>query len=970
MFNSLYKSILLFFITITVAQYADSTPIAGFKRDEVASNLTLPTSMAFAPDGRLFITEQVGRIRIIKNGQLLPTPFATIPAFTRDERGLLGLAVDPNFAQNRRIFIYYTANSNPPRNTVSMLTASSNNPDVAESGENILLQVGSTEGYHNGGALHFGQDGMLYIAVGDLHTATTAQPHSQNIRNLFGKILRVDVRSGQLQVPADNPFVGVSGARGEVWALGFRNPFTFAPDPSSSTIYINDVGQGSGNKRSVEEINPLVKGGNYGWPTCEGSCNNNGFINPVHQYNGGDDGGCAITGGTFYRGRNFPSSFSGSYFYADYCGGWIKRRDANGAISTFDNGSGISRIIDLDVNPITGALYAIQFEGGKIHKFESTAPQPNGSPRAVFSISPESGNAPLNVQFDASASTDPEGSPLTYRWDFGDNTSGTGVKVSHNYARSGNFRVTLTVTDNNQNSDEETQTVRVLGSGGNAPRPAIIANDTFIAGSKINFSVSAQDTEDGELSANSLAWKVDLLHHPETDSTHHRHPVIPETTGKLSDSFDVSTTNHSDDIDIWFRITLKATDSSGKTTEITRDIKPRLVTFNINSEPAGLEINVNGRAIKTPVNGQAIIGVQKQLSINSRQNLNGKNYTFSKWSNNQPATQSYIVSNTDTTLTAIFTDDSGVPNPNPNKNLCSDLDGDKITDVVMLKGNTLSQMFSRQNYNVVAGKLSPTNPVMGEFPWGIGVADLSSTTSGWRLSGDGSQTISVATQWGLAGCDFDGDKIADLAGFNPPTKEFIFKSSKTGVEQKSSLSIPNSVTVKLVTCGNVLGTDIAEIVLLETTPVLATTTRLNKRATESRNLTVYTVNGVRNSELRVSSSRKIDRIMVVDYPSTPRPVYLEVRKSYIKIRSPRGRIGSNRISNGQNRTRAVRTSDVLFGEFSNSKTGILTLGLSGKWGMIPISTRRTASRQQATTIIPKDGGSLSSLVQCVRAIKR
>lgn len=263
---------------------------SGFADTPVVSGLDSPTAMAFAPDGRLFVCQQGGQLRVIKNGALLPTPFVTLDVNTSSERGLLGIAFDPNFSTNKYIYLYYTA----PilRNRVSRFTA---NGDVAVSGSEVkLLELNdvSGAGNHNGGAMHFGPDGKLYIAVGENNNPSNAQ----TLGNLLGKVLRIN-RDGT--IPSDNPFyTTATGANRAIWALGLRNPFTFAFHPNNGRMFINDVGQ-----NTWEEVNEGTPGANFGWPTTEGPTTDARFNGPVYAYKHSNStpSGCAITGGTFTR---------------------------------------------------------------------------------------------------------------------------------------------------------------------------------------------------------------------------------------------------------------------------------------------------------------------------------------------------------------------------------------------------------------------------------------------------------------------------------------------------------------------------------------------------------------------------------------------------------------------------------------------------------------------------------------------
>ena len=229
----------------------------------VVGGLSFPSAMEFAPDGRLFVAEQGGSLRVIKNDKLLPTPFLSVSVATGFDRGLIGITFDPDFKNNKFVYIHYTRSS-PIEGRVSRFTASATNPDVAVPGSEVVIldNIPSPTDAHQGGAIHFGKDGKLYIGVGDGGLDDKYGKNSQDLSNLKGKILRIN-KDGS--IPADNPFVDQAGKRGEIWAYGLRNPYTFAVDPVDGKIYVNDVGFAD-----WEEVNLLQKGANYGWPTCEG----------------------------------------------------------------------------------------------------------------------------------------------------------------------------------------------------------------------------------------------------------------------------------------------------------------------------------------------------------------------------------------------------------------------------------------------------------------------------------------------------------------------------------------------------------------------------------------------------------------------------------------------------------------------------------------------------------------------------
>jgi glucose/arabinose dehydrogenase len=323
------------------------------------------TSMAFAPDGRLFVCQQNGAIRVIPvGGTTLATPFHTFTVTNQGEQGLLGIAFHPNFASNGWIYVYYTSPTPTNHNRVSRITASSSNPNVSDTTETILLDDLPTLAIglnHNGGALHFSPiDGKLYVAIGEQGTASNAQ----SLGNRLGKVLRYN---DDISIPTDNPFYNTAtGANRAIWAYGLRNPFTFNFQPVTGRMFINDVGQST-----WEEINDGIAGSNYGWATTEGPTGNPAFRSPLYAYKHSNWAvtGNAIVGGAFYNPATvtFPASWVGNYFFGDLGGatggaGWVNRLDpANGyAAYAFARPGGV--VLGLEVGP-DGAVY-IMVSGG------------------------------------------------------------------------------------------------------------------------------------------------------------------------------------------------------------------------------------------------------------------------------------------------------------------------------------------------------------------------------------------------------------------------------------------------------------------------------------------------------------------------------------------------------------------------------------------------------------------------------
>ena len=357
----------------------------NFKQSQVASGLSDPTAMEFAPDGRLFVAEREGTLRVIEDGQLLSVPFVDISTSgqvdSRSGRGLLGVTFDPAFETGSPyVYLHYTQKGlgeDPSHNRVVRLKADPDNPDVAlEGSEEAVFEMDdlSSSTKHNGGAIHFGIDGMLYIPVGDNKRDRTAPLlNTQRLDNLFGKVLRIKPDG---DIPDDNPYSSdpeITGKNKAIWARGFRNPFTFDVQPGTGKIYVNDVGE-----QTWEEINELKKKENYGWPRVEGRESNPRFRNPIFAYKHDKlprtppaTSGCAITGGAFYNPETptFPNEYLGDYFFADFCNGWIRKFDPTATtkekrVRSFKAGSG-EMPVDLKVSQ-NGNLYYLSLGSGSV----------------------------------------------------------------------------------------------------------------------------------------------------------------------------------------------------------------------------------------------------------------------------------------------------------------------------------------------------------------------------------------------------------------------------------------------------------------------------------------------------------------------------------------------------------------------------------------------------------------------------
>jgi glucose/arabinose dehydrogenase len=641
---------------------------AGFS-DTLVTGVGSPTALAFTPDGRLLITTQGGTLRVW-NGSLLATPALTFPTSsicTSSERGLLGIALDPDFATNRWIYLFYTFKK-PNSSCVNRLSrftflsgAQQNQVDPAS--ELVLIDnMLSTAGNHNGGDVHIGKDGYLYVSLGDggCDYASPSQCAGSNDASrdqhvLTGKILRITRDGG---IPPSNPFQGAGTARcnvtgsttagnkcQETFAWGLRNPFRIAMDPNAAgtRFFINDVGQGA-----WEEIDEAQAGADYGWNCREGAHTNNtsgpcnptpsGMVDPIYEYS--HNTGCgSITGGAFVPNGLWPG-FDSAYLFSDYVCGKVFKLTQSGTWSAADfaTGLGSSSAVHLLFGPFGNgqALYYTTYaSGGQVRRISYNV-SGNNPPNAVAGASPASGSVPLAVTFDATGSSDPDaGDTLTYFWDFGDGTpevSTTSLTIQHTYTSAGTFTARLRARDNDF-AFSPAATVQVQ-PGNQAPVPSIqspAAAAEFAVGQQVVLQGSATDPEDGTLSSSSLSWTV-LLHHDT-----HTHPFLGPVTGNgiafmAPAPEDVAAAENS-----YLEIRLTATDSGGLPATATRNFQPNRVTLTLETSPSGRTLTLNGTPVTAPFPFTSWEGWTLPIGAPSQPGTGGGTLVFARWTDSRVA---------------------------------------------------------------------------------------------------------------------------------------------------------------------------------------------------------------------------------------------------------------------------------------------------------------------------------------------
>ena len=616
-----------------VAAPASAAPPPSFQTSlVVGSGLDGPSGFDIAPDGRIFVLERGGKVKLIKDGQLLAQPFVDLPSTATGDRGLIGIAFDPQFGvANHFVYFYYTG-----LDLLNHLVRFDASTDVATNGPVQIFQTQSpSQQLHVGGSIGFGPDGKLFLAVGDNGYPANAQ----NLSNPHGKILRINADGS---VPADNPFYGQPGKLGAIWAYGFRNPWRFQFDSATGRLYGGDVGD-----FSWEELNHIVKGGNYGWPLKEGVCTSGcaGFVDPIHAYphNGQS---AAVTGGPVYRGAMFPAAYQGRLFFGDYAQGFIRTAQLDAAgnvtgVEDFDATAG--SVVDLKVAG-DGSLYYVTYFPGELYRVTYNAT--SHVPVAVASANVTKGVPPLRVQFSSEGSRDPDGDPLSFRWDFGDGTASTAANPRKTFQNRGVFTVRLTVSDG-VNLTTARPIVIQVGIPPTLTVSAPVDGALYRAGDTITYNASAVDAAGFDL--NDAAIRTEVRFHHGT----HFHPFVGPLTGRVG-SFTIPSTGEAS-ADTWYEILVAATDTNGLSTTKSVRINPRKAHLTLATEPAGLGLVLDGVPVATPSTVEGVVGFRRELAAPpTATGADGTEYHFIGWVDGGLIRRVVTTPDSDTTYTARY----------------------------------------------------------------------------------------------------------------------------------------------------------------------------------------------------------------------------------------------------------------------------------------------------------------------------
>jgi glucose/arabinose dehydrogenase len=616
----------------SVAPLVASPLPPGFSMTVVTSALPRVTSMVAAPDGRLFVGQIDGTLWVLSNGQILPQPLIQIPAqVAYHQSGLLGMCLDPSFAQNGYLYAFYTESE--PRNRVSRFTVVGDRASLAS--EFVVWQnVHPTPADRNGGGVEFAADGTILISTGDQSVPASAS----SLANEDGKLLRVNADGS---IPIDNPYVEVPNAAPTIFALGFRNPFRICTDSLSAQRWVGDVG-GSG-LYAWEEVNAVAMGAHYGWPFQEGEAcyvptcapyTAAAFAyrhgDPTYYY-GVDQG--SITAGVVYRGTAFPQHYRGNLFIGDYANQWVRRLvlDAAGHVTgdlPFIEMPNAHAVVDMAVGA-EGALYLACFNGAagqpSVLRVDASAPG-NLPPVPVAVATPAQGLPPLAVQFDGQQSYDPDQSPfpLAYRWTFGDGAHATGPVAQHTYAQPGVYSALLSVDDGAGGIDSAPISIQI----GTPPTPTIVAplpGASYVAGQLIDLYGQATDAEDGTLPASAYTWRVDLVHGG------HTHPFFGPIVGEKHTRFTVPTSGHPPE-NTFYRVLLTVTDADGLSSTAIVNMSPAFVQIGIGTQPSGVPVFVEGQSESTPHAYNSLPGYEVAVEAQRWTMIAQEPWLFRSWS--------------------------------------------------------------------------------------------------------------------------------------------------------------------------------------------------------------------------------------------------------------------------------------------------------------------------------------------------
>ncbi len=754
-FSLLLTLLLPFFIFSPLVQA--SLPDRFFK-ETVASGFNQPVDLAQTPDGRIFVIEKGGVVKVVQNGAVRSQPFTTLTVSRNGERGLLGIALDPSFSTNRFVYLFYV-NENPLEYRITRYKENNNrgtNPTTI-----FTSPINPNSTTHFGGGLRFGKDSKLWFTIGD----NAVSANAQDLSNRFGKLLRINSDG---TIPSDNPFVNQANKMAEIWSYGLRNPWRFSFRSDGQPI-IGDVG---GDR--VEEVNIGVKGGNFGWPICEGACSNPGMINPIFSYPHNPTQSASITGGFIYNGQQFPAEFRNNYFYGDFVRGYIHRLvldSQNNITSDLDFESEAGTVVSM-LEGNDGSIYFVTIFPGALYRIHFS--NKNQPPVAKVSAKPTFGTIPLKVAFSSQGSSDPDGDNLTYEWEFGDGKKSREPNPKHVYKKKGKFTATLVVSDGKLKSKPE---IVQIFAGDLPPNINLIepsASDKYNAGQVIKFSATAIDQEDGEISERNFSWLITFHHRENPNEPDHVHPFLGPLDGVRSGQFTVP-----DNVErspfAWFEIKVTVRDKLGLTATVSRKILPNTVNMTINSSPVpNLVVNIDGVPFATNYTSGAIVNYKITVEAVTPISRDGVDYDFVSWSDGGVRLHTITVPNTDFSLTANYKRrQTSLPHAKQYSVVAGDI---KINGIVLYDNDSktgLVTLFEAESdYEAPFGASQVDNP------------DLQTAES---------TMARIASEMKISGCDGGCTIVTTLHWPSQPVQSQVVRNQSSPSPQATPSSTPASL---------------------------------------------------------------------------------------------------------------------------------------------------------------------------------
>ncbi len=679
-------------LALQAAPAAATTLPPGFSEQTLATGFSAPVAVETASDGRRFVAEKAGRVRVVNpDGTLRSAPLIDLRSKvnTFSDRGLLGMALDTNFDSNGYLYLLYVHELNPqtPDTSAPMVSRltrvtvkSDSTLENPSSPETVILGKDASGPcptpdntrdcipadyiWHTIGTVRSDPtDGTLWVGTGDTHPhaidSSSYRPY--DTETFAGKIMHIDRQGRGLP---NHPFcqsdTNLDHTCTKIYARGFRNPFRFTLRPGKGPV-VGDVGAGD-----EEEIDLIKPGENYGWPCYEGSVKTplydqearcqqeyakeggpDAATPPSWSYSQADGG--AVVAGPVYTGNEYPEEYRGDIFVGDYVQGWVKRLEVDAQdnvtqvhdfASDWAPGVDLEQLpngrigyVDIGFGATPSAVREFRFSGG------------NSPPTATASATPTAGDPPLAVQFTGGGSSDPDGDSLSYDWDFGDGSAGSPqANPSHTYTQSGTYDAALTVDDGKGNTD--TATVRINVGGNAAPEASVDApadESSYRGGEQVQLRGSATDREDGQIGTGGLSWQV-LLHH-----NTHVHEVGTFTGGTASFA---PLQDH--DLDSYYEIRLTATDGAGATDTETIEIRPEASELTLDSSPPGAQLSYGDTTASAPFKEDAAVGFRTTVSAPETTTYHGRTYRFDRWSDGGARQHDVTVPAADTTLRADY----------------------------------------------------------------------------------------------------------------------------------------------------------------------------------------------------------------------------------------------------------------------------------------------------------------------------